>query len=79
MNRTLKFRKKVINQLFPDKYTKLRIEDFIVKAIENKSILNQREYNSLINQKHDIINRKNRHFEFYAKKTNNKIELIPFD
>jgi hypothetical protein len=73
---TIRLRKKQLNQLFPDRYTKMRKEDFLTKAIENKDMLNKREFNALTNVKGNICNE---HFEFYVKKRKDKIELIAFD
>lgn len=73
-NQTIKLRKKQLAILFPNKFTKMREEDFLNKAIENKKILNEKEYNDLINIRGD-----KEHFEFYVRRKKDKIELVPFD
>lgn len=78
-NQVIRLRKEQLSKLFPDKYTKLRMEDFVSKAVENKKILNKREFNALTNMKGVMSDREyNYSFEFYAKKKRRGIELIPF-
>jgi len=77
-NQTIKIRKKQLNQLFPNKFTKMREEDFLAKAVENKNILNKREFEALTNIKGNFHNIRE-HFEFYVKRRKDKIELIAFD
>jgi hypothetical protein len=74
-NKTIRLRKKIINEIFPDEFTKMRREDFVTKAVNNKNILNKREFDALVNQKSDV----SLDYEFFAKKHKNKIELVKFD
>ena len=79
-NQTIRFRRKQLIVLFPDEFTKMREEDFLNKAVENRNILNDREFNALINLKSMLHNRQFReHFEFYVRREKDKIELIAFD
>ena len=79
-NKTIRLRKKIIDKIFPDKFTKMRAEDFVTKAVNNKKILNKREFDAIVNQKADMENRDYKlSHEFFVKKHKDKIELINFD
>lgn len=79
-NQTIKIRKLQLNKLFPNQFTKMREEDFLRKAGENKGILNKREYNALVNMKGTLHDKKHKeHYEFYVKRKRDRIEMIPFD
>jgi hypothetical protein len=79
-NKKLKFREEVIDKVFPDKFTKMRMEDFTNKAVDNKDILTEKEFDALTNQRIDMANRNYKGcFEFMAKKEKNKIELISLE
>ena len=80
MNQTIRLRKKVIGKVFPEKFTKMRMEDFVSKAVDNKKILNKREFDALVNFKGSMEGRHYKDgFEFFAKKHKDKIELVRFD
>jgi len=75
-NQTIRLRKNILKKVFPTIYTKMRMEDFTSKAVKNKEILNKREFDALINV---CGGTRSRHFEFFAKRKKDRIELIPFD
>ena len=69
-----------VNKIFPNEFTKVRMEDFQRIAIENKTKLTKSEFNELSDMKRIMSdNRYNGSFEFFAKKKKGRIELIPFD
>lgn len=79
-NPKIRIRKKIIDRIFPDEFTKMRPEDFTNKAIDNEKILNKREKEALINFRTDMGNRHySGGFEFMAKKNKNKIEFVRID
>jgi hypothetical protein len=79
-NQEIRLRKEVLKKLFPNPFTKLRPEDFVNKATDNKPILNKREFDALINVRNDMGNRHySRGFEFIAKRKKKGVELINLD
>lgn len=71
---------KNVKKIFKNEFTKVRMEDFLRIAIQNKKLLNKSEFDELSDMKRIMSdNRYNGSFEFYAKKKNGRIELIPFD
>jgi hypothetical protein len=80
MEQTIRFRKKIINKVFPVKFEKMRMEDFTNKAIDNEKILNKREFDALVNFRVDLCSRGNtKAKEFFAKRHKDKIEFVGFD
>jgi hypothetical protein len=80
MEQTIRLRKNIINKVFPDKFTKMRTEDFTNKAIDNEKILNKREFDALVNFRVDLCSRGNiKPKEFIAKKHKDKIEFVGFE
>jgi hypothetical protein len=79
MNQTIRFRKNVIAKIFPSKFTKMRMEDFVSKAVDNKEILNEREFKALSEFSVNLENTHKECFEFIAKKHKDKIEFVGFD
>lgn len=79
-NQTIRLRKETLKKIFPNVLTKMRMEDFINKAIKNKKILNKREFNALTSISAKMQSRYYKDaFEFFAKRKGDGIELIPFD
>ena len=67
-------------KVFPDIYTKVRLEDLANKSIEFARYLTQKEQEKLQNIAHEGFYSKGReHFEFIAKRIGKKIKLIPLD
>ena len=78
-NQTIRFRQNVVGKVFPDKFTKMRMEDFVSKAIDNKNILNKREFEALISVRGEMSKGNIVCKEFIAKKHKDKIELVGFE
>ncbi len=80
MNPIIRLRKSVIGKVFPDNLTKMRMEDFTSKAIDNKKFLNKREFDALINFRGKMGSRYYKEgFEFIANKKKDRVEFIRMD
>lgn len=47
INKTIRLRKNVLDKIFPDELTKMRMEDFVSKAVKNKKITETGERQTL--------------------------------